>query len=196
MAQGGCLGSDLRGGLRRLRWRSANDRPPPRSGFISTRPTSRGPRRRPRKARRSSRPDRALARRTDDEKIHALVDANGKPIPRSSSPKAKPMTGRALRPGQAPRCPARPCWPIAPSTAMHPREPGAARRLGQHQKADAGARSTSRPSSAFLIATATSSSGSSINQAITEPSPRASKNTTPTISPSSNSPRPKSGCGL
>ena len=41
-----------------------------------------------------------------------------------------------------------------------------------------------------------SSSGSSINSSITEPSPRASKNTTPTISPSSNSPRPKSGCGL
>ena len=127
-------------------------------------------------------------------KIHALVDANGNPVAlkltegqahdgKSASDLLKRLgAGQTLLADRA-----------YDSDAL--RESLAQRGAWANIKPMPGA-STSRPSAPSSIATATSSSGSSINSSITEPSPRASKNTTPTISPSSNSPRPKSGCGL
>ncbi len=72
-------GIDLRGGLEGLRWRSANDRP--RSGFISTRPTSkRGSAETDEEGHDAPARYMGRLRGGPTTKIHALVDANGNPI--------------------------------------------------------------------------------------------------------------------
>ena len=80
MAQGGCLGSDLRGGLEGLRWRSANDRL-----LLDPGSSARGQRQKGGSAETEEghdAPARYMGRSRGGltTKIHALVDANGNPI--------------------------------------------------------------------------------------------------------------------
>ncbi len=65
-------------------------------------------------------------------KIHALVDANGNPIALKLT-EGQAHDGKARAICSSASVPARPSSPIAPMTAMPPREPGAAWRPGQRQ---------------------------------------------------------------